>query len=63
MSDPNEAFFRRAWLTLKATNPRLNKRMTEIECGIEGIRVREQKPVSNKKKKGKDGQSNEIIPV
>lgn len=59
----NESFFRRCWLTLKATNPRLNKRMTEIECGIEGIRVREQKPVTDKKEKGQDGQSDEIISI
>lgn len=64
----NDDFFRRCWLTLKATNPRLRKRMTEIECGLEGIRVREQQPSSKKKNEVKTNDSNDddsdkIIPV
>jgi len=60
----NEAFFRRCWLTLKATNPRLRKRMTEIECGLEGIRVREQEPLPVKiKSKVKQDDRDEIIPI
>jgi len=60
----NEAFFRGCWLTLKATNPRLRKRMTEIECGLEGIRVREQEPLPVKiKSKVKQDDRDEIIPI
>jgi hypothetical protein len=62
----NDEFFRRCWLTLKATNPRLRKRMTEIECGIEGIRVREQiLPKKSEKKNAEPGKTEEqkTIPI
>lgn len=61
----DEAFFRRAWLTLKATNPRLRKRMTEIECGLEGIRVHEQeiKPVKAESRVKENDGTDEIIPI
>jgi len=64
----NEAFFRRCWLTLKATNPRLRKRMTEIECGLEGIRVREREPSPKKSEEDNvrrttEEKSKEIIPI
>jgi len=58
----NEAFFRRCWLTLAATNPRLRKRMLEIECAIEGIRVKEQKPLPNRSRAEQD-ESEKIIPI
>lgn len=42
--------------------------MTEIECGLEGIRVREQQPSSKKKNEvetndSNDDDSDRIIPV
>jgi hypothetical protein len=65
----DEAFYRRCWLTLKATNPRLRKRMTEIECGIEGIQVKEQTVLPKSEKKDAEntgihqGGKEEIIPL
>lgn len=56
----NDDFFRRAWLTLKAiSNARIRKQMDEIECGIEGIRVRKDVPKQEEKK----NDSNKIIPL
>jgi hypothetical protein len=59
----NEAFFRRCWLTLAATNPRLRKRMLEIECAVEGIRIREQKPLPDESKARQNDESEEIVPI
>ncbi|MHC4364804.1 MAG: hypothetical protein ACYSTJ_04975 [Planctomycetota bacterium] len=59
-----DSFFRRCWLTLKATNPRLRKRMTEIECGIEGISVHPQsKPSPKPKSEEPQDDSKRIVPV
>jgi len=55
----DEEFFRRAWLTMKAiSNSRIRKKMDEIECGIEGIRVRQTIPNEEKK-----NESSKIVPL
>lgn len=60
----NEDFFRRCWLILKATNPRMRKRMTEIECGIEGIKIREQTVLPAKESKKKDAdEKDKLVPI
>jgi len=57
----SEEFFRKCWLTLKATNPRFVKRMTEIECGMEGIRIqRTEIPAEDKRK---ENERDKIVPI